>query len=89
MAYLSRWRIEETIRYTEHGCALEDIRAMACTRPRNMVALVTAAKPISGVPDFGYCALADGIGEICARFPRRAMLVESTSDPPQLILALA
>ena len=113
-AYLSRWRIEEAIRFIKQSYDLEDIRVMTYERLRNMVTLVTAAafftavvlgtrvkldilathlitaaKRIFGVPDFRYYALADGIREICTRFPRRAMLLDSTSDPPQLNLALA
>ncbi|MFQ5939839.1 MAG: hypothetical protein ACE5KL_07225 [Alphaproteobacteria bacterium] len=42
-AYLTRWRIEETIRFTKQSYDLEDIRVMTYDRLRNMVALVNAA----------------------------------------------
>lgn len=42
-AYLSRRRIEETIRFTKQSYDLEDIRVMTYDRRRNMVALVNAA----------------------------------------------
>ena len=42
-AYLTRWRIEETIRFTKQSYELEDIRVMTYERLRNMVALVNAA----------------------------------------------
>ncbi len=42
LRYLTRWRIEETIRFTKQSYDLEDIRVMTYDRLRNMVALVNA-----------------------------------------------
>jgi hypothetical protein len=42
-AYLTRWRIEETIRFAKQCYQIEDIRVMRYERLRNMVVLVTAA----------------------------------------------
>lgn len=42
-AYLTRWRIEETIRFAKQCYRLEDIRVLKYDRLRNMVVLVTAA----------------------------------------------
>ena len=41
-AYLTRWRIEETIRFIKQSYDLEDIRVMAYRRLQNMVVLVNA-----------------------------------------------
>ena len=41
-AYLTRWRIEETIRFIKQSYDLEDIRVMTYRRLRNMVVLVNA-----------------------------------------------
>lgn len=41
-AYLTRWRIEETIRYAKQCYEVEDVRVLTYERLRNMVALVTA-----------------------------------------------
>lgn len=91
-AYLTRWRIEETIRFIKQSYDLEDIRVLKYVRLQNMMSFVlawayfaavylgtkakikilahyvlTAAKRIFGIPDFRYCALADGIREILNR----------------------
>ena len=42
-AYLSRWRVEETIRFVKQAYGLENIRVMSYTRIRNMASLVLAA----------------------------------------------
>jgi len=42
-AYLTRWRIEETIRYAKQCYNVEDVRVLAYERLRNMVVLVTCA----------------------------------------------
>lgn len=42
-AYLTRWRIEETIRFVEQRYRLEDIRVLTYERLRNMMGLVLAA----------------------------------------------
>jgi len=91
-AYLTRWRVEETIRYIKQCYNLEDIRVMTYERLKNMAALVLAAayftavhlglrskleilaghalraaKRIFGIPNFRYCALANGIKHILNR----------------------
>ena len=42
-SYLTRWRIEETIRFIKQSYNLEDIRVLTYDRLRNMMALVLAA----------------------------------------------
>lgn len=42
-SYLTRWRIEETIRFGKQCYRVEDIRVLTYNRLRNMVVLVTAA----------------------------------------------
>lgn len=42
-AYLTRWRIEETIRFAKQSYQVEDIRVLTYDRLRNMVTLVSAA----------------------------------------------
>lgn len=42
-AYLTRWRIEETIRYAKQCYNVEDVRVLTYERLRNMVVLVTCA----------------------------------------------
>ena len=41
--YLSRWRIEETIRFVKQAYGFENIRVMTYTRIRNMASLVLAS----------------------------------------------
>jgi hypothetical protein len=41
-AYLTRWRVEEAIRFTKQSYELEDIRVLTYDRLRNLVALVNA-----------------------------------------------
>lgn len=41
-AYLTRWRVEEAIRFTKQSYQLEDIRVLTYDRLRNLVALVNA-----------------------------------------------
>ena len=41
-AYLTRWRIEETIRFIKQSYDLEDIRVLTYRRLQNMVVLVNA-----------------------------------------------
>ena len=48
-AYLTRWRIEETIRYIKQCYNLEDIRVMTYERLRNMAALVLATAYFTAV----------------------------------------
>lgn len=42
-AYLTRWRVEETIRFIKESYNLEDIRVLTYQRLKNMAALVLAA----------------------------------------------
>jgi len=42
-AYLTRWRIEETIRFVKQSYELEDIRVLRYERLRNLMVLVVAA----------------------------------------------
>ena len=42
-AYLSRWRIEETIRFVKQSYGFENIRVMTYARIRNMASLVLAS----------------------------------------------
>jgi hypothetical protein len=42
-AYLTRWRVEETIRFGKQSYQVEDIRVLTYERLRNLVVLVTAA----------------------------------------------
>lgn len=42
-AYLTRWRIEETIRFGKQSYQVEDVRVLTYERLRNVVVLVTAA----------------------------------------------
>ena len=42
-SYLTRWRIEDTIRFLKQSYKLEDIRVMTYQRLKNLVALVLAA----------------------------------------------
>jgi len=48
-AYLSRWRVEEAIRFIKQSYALEDVRVRGYERLRNMTALVTAAMYFTAV----------------------------------------
>ena len=48
-AYLSRWRVEETIRFVKQAYGLENIRVMSYARIRNMASLVLAAAYFSTV----------------------------------------
>jgi hypothetical protein len=42
-SYLTRWRVEETIRFIKQSYSLEDIRVLTYRRLRNLVSLVLAA----------------------------------------------
>ena len=48
-AYLTRWKIEETIRFVKQSYGLEDIRVLTYERLRNMMALVLAASFFAAV----------------------------------------
>jgi len=48
-AYITRWRIEETIRFVKQSYQIEDIRVLTYDRLRNMMGLVLAASYFSAV----------------------------------------
>ena len=48
-AYLTRWRIEDTIRFIKQSYNIEDIRVLTYTRLRNMMSLVLAAAYFAAV----------------------------------------
>jgi hypothetical protein len=48
-SYLTRWRIEEAIRFTKQSYNLEDIRVLTYRRLRNLTALVLAASYFAAV----------------------------------------
>jgi hypothetical protein len=48
-AYITRWRIEETIRFVKQSYQLEDIRVLTYDRLRNMMGLVLAASYFAAV----------------------------------------
>ena len=48
-AYLTRWRVEDTIRFIKQSYRLEDVRAMTYQRLRNLAALVLAAAYFAAV----------------------------------------
>lgn len=48
-AYLTRWRVEETIRFIKQSYHLEDLRVLDYQRLRNLMALVLAAVVFSAV----------------------------------------
>jgi hypothetical protein len=48
-AYITRWRVEETIRFIKQNYYLEDIRVLRYERLRNMAALVLASSYFAAV----------------------------------------
>lgn len=48
-AYLTRWRVEETIRFIKQNYNLEDVRVMTYNHLRNMAALILAAAYFTAV----------------------------------------
>ena len=48
-AYLTRWRVEDTIRFIKQSYNLEDVRLLTYRRLQNMTALVLAAAFFSAV----------------------------------------
>jgi hypothetical protein len=48
-AYLTRWRIEETLRFVKQRYQLEDLRVLTYERLRNMMGLVLAASYFAAV----------------------------------------
>ena len=93
--YMTRWRVEDTIRHVKQSCCLEDVRLFKYEKLRNMAAIVLAAVCFSmawignsdkhaiiaesvarmslrlhGVPEFHFCAIADGARAILSRSGR-------------------
>ena len=48
-AYITRWKIEETIRFVKQSYQIEDIRVLTYGRLRNMMGLVLAASYFAAV----------------------------------------
>ena len=48
-AYITRWRVEDTIRFIKQSYDIEDIRVLTYDRLRNMVVLVLAASYFAAV----------------------------------------
>jgi hypothetical protein len=70
-SYLSRWLIEETIRFIKQSYNLEDIRVLDYERLRNMVALTMAAAYFSGVwlgESLKLTVLATRVAKVAKRF---------------------
>ena len=95
-AYLTRWAIEETIRYIKTCHDVENVRVLNYKGLQNLMPLVLAAtffaavvleteaklkivaayikkaaKRLSGIPDFKYYALSDGLRSLFTRHPGR------------------
>ena len=48
-AYITRWRVEDTIRFIKQSYQEEDVRVMTCERLRSMASLVLAASFFAAV----------------------------------------
>lgn len=48
-AYMTRWRIEETIRFMKQSYQLEDVRVLAYERLQNLMVLLTAVLSFTAV----------------------------------------
>lgn len=69
--YLTRWLIEETIRFIKQSYSLEDIRVLQYERLRNLVALVMAAVYFSAVwlgESLKLKVLATHVAKVAKRF---------------------
>lgn len=69
--YLTRWLIEETIRFIKQSYGLEDIRVLRYERLRNLVALVMAAAYFSAVwlgESLKLKVLATHVAKVAKRF---------------------
>ena len=69
--YLSRWLVEETIRFIKQSYHLEDLRVLDYERLRNLVALVLAAVYFSAVwlgATLKLAVLATRIAQVARRF---------------------
>ena len=70
-SYLSRWLIEETIRFIKQSYHLEDIRVLDYERLRNMASLTLAAAYFSGVwlgESLKLTVLATRVAKVAKRF---------------------
>jgi hypothetical protein len=70
-SYLSRWLIEETIRFIKQSYHLEDIRVLDYERLKNLVALVLAAAYFSAVwlgESLKPTVLATRVAQVAKRF---------------------
>lgn len=70
-SYLSRWLVEETIRFIKQGYHLEDIRVLNYQRLKNLVALVLAAAYFSAVwlgGSLKLSVLATRVSKVAKRF---------------------
>ena len=70
-AYLSRWLVEETIRFIKQSYHLEDIRVLDYERLKNLVALVLAAAYFSAVwlgESLKLTVLATRVAQVAKRF---------------------
>jgi len=70
-SYLSRWLVEETIRFIKQSYRLEDIRVLDYERLRNLVALVLAAAYFSAVwlgGSLKLTVLATRVSKVAKRF---------------------
>jgi hypothetical protein len=70
-SYLSRWLIEETIRFIKQSYRLEDIRVLDYERLKNLVALVLAAAYFSAVwlgESLKLTVLSTRVAQVAKRF---------------------
>lgn len=82
-AYLTRWRIEETIRFAKQAFDMENVRLLMAALSFNMTYLslktkiqviftkaLQATKTLFGVSDFHYHTLASGFAHVFRRAPK-------------------
>jgi phosphoglycerol transferase MdoB-like AlkP superfamily enzyme len=70
-SYLSRWLVEETIRFIKQSYHLEDIRVLDYERLKNLVALVLAAAYFSAIwlgESLKLTVLATRVAQVAKRF---------------------
>jgi hypothetical protein len=70
-SYLTRWLVEETIRFVKQSYRLEDVRVLDYERLRNLVALVLAAVYFSAVwlgESLKLAVLASRVAKVAKRF---------------------
>ena len=89
-SHLSRWQVEETIRFIKQSHQLEDIRVLKYERLRNLAILVRhierVAGRIYGVPSPGSTRLRMGSSSSC--FGRPAGIGSPRPDPRANLLPL-